>query len=170
MKKLLLAMVAILATFSFGANAQTVSADFTNLDNLVAKLNQALEKAPKDTDEADVDAFIKGNVDAAKGASESAAKLHTLYSRLNGETADGAAPTVQDFIDLAKSLTTQVAGMKELSDSGEKAANAVKSANKMKAMKLAKPVKWCTDIMPVTAETLTEEVNAVEKIINLLNQ
>ena len=35
----------------------------------------------------------------------------------------------------------------------------------MKALKLAKPVKWSTDLMPVTGEALAEEAKAIDQII-----
>ncbi len=38
----------------------------------------------------------------------------------------------------------------------------------MKAMKLAKPVKWSSDLMPVTGEALAEEGKAINQIIELL--
>lgn len=39
----------------FGANAQTVSADFSSLDKLVEKLAKACAKSPKACGEADID-------------------------------------------------------------------------------------------------------------------
>ena len=82
-------MVAMIATFSFSASAQSVSADFTSLDKLVEKLAKACEKAPKPSGVAEVDAFLDGNVKAALGAVASAEQLHNLYSRQIGETKDG---------------------------------------------------------------------------------
>ncbi len=174
MKKFLLAMVAVLATLSFSAKAQTVSADFTSLDKLVEKLSKACEKAPKATGEADVDAFLEGNVAAALGAVASAEQLHNLYSRQIGETKDGiqdvtvTKPTLEDWTNLASTIAVQTAGMTELGIAGQKAAEAVKKADKMKAMKLAKPVKWSSDLMPVTGEALAEEGKAINQIIELL--
>lgn len=132
MKKFLLAMVAVLATLSFSAKAQTVSADFTSLDKLVEKLSKACEKAPKATGEADVDAFLEGNVAAALGAVASAEQLHNLYSRQIGETKDGiqdvtvTKPTLEDWTNLASTIAVQTAGMTELGIAGQKAAEAVK--------------------------------------------
>lgn len=167
-------MVAVLATFSFSANAQSVSADFTSLDKLVEKLAKACEKAPKPSGEADVDAFLEGNLNAALGAVASAEQLHNLYSRQIGETKDGiqdvtiSKPTLEDWTNLAATIATQTAGMAELGIAGQKAAEAVKKADKMKAIKLAKPVKWSTDLMPVTGEALAEEAKAINQIIELI--
>ncbi len=167
-------MVALLAALSFSANAQSVSADFTSLDKLVDKLGKAIEKAPKPSDVGDVDAFLRGNLNAALGAVATAEQLHNLYSRQIGEAIDGVQdvtvtkPTMEDWTNLASSIATQTAGMTELGMAGQKAAQAVKSANKMEAMKLAKPVKWSNDIMPVTAEALAEQAKAVNNIIELL--
>lgn len=174
MKKLFLGLVAMLAIFSFSANAQSVSEDFKTLDKLVEKLAKACAKAPKPCGEGDIDAFVEGNQIAALGAVETAQKLHTLYSRQIGETTDGVQdvtvtkPTLEDWTALAANVATQTAGMAELGVSGKKAAEAVKNADKMKAIKLAKPVKWATDIMPVTGEALAEEAKAIDKIISLL--
>ena len=174
MKKFLLAMVAIVATFSFSANAQSESADFSTLDKLVEKLSKACEKAPKPSGVADVDAFLDGNVKAALGAVASAEQLHNLYSRQIGETKDGVQdvtvtkPTLEDWTNLAATIATQAAGMAELGVAGQKVAEAVKGADKMKALKLAKPVKWSTDLMPVTGEALAEEGKAIDQIIKLL--
>ena len=174
MKKFLLGMVAMIAIFSFSANAQSVSADFSSLDKLVEKLAKACEKAPKPSGDAEVDAFLDGNLKAALGAVASAEQLHTLYSRQIGETVDGVQdvtvtkPTLEDWMNLAATVATQTAGMAELGIAGQKAAEAVKKADKMKAMKLAKPVKWSTDLMPVTGEALAEEAKAIDQIIKLL--
>ncbi len=167
-------MVVIIATFSFSANAQSVSADFSSLDKLVEKLAKACAKAPNSCGEGDIDGFVEGNKVAALGAVASADQLHNLYSRQIGETTDGVQdvtvtkPTLEDWINLATSVATQTAGMAELGDSGKKAAEAVKKADKMKAIKLVKPVKWATDIMPVTGEALAEETKAIDQIIKLL--
>ena len=174
MKKILLSMVVMLATFSFSANAQSVSADFSTLDNLVVKLAKACEKAPNPSGVADVDAFLDGNVKAAAGAVASAEQLHNLYSRQIGETQDGiqdvtvTKPTLEDWTNLAASIATQTAGLAELEIASQKAAEAVKGTDKMKALKLAKPVKWSTDLMPVTGEALAEEAKAIDQIIKLL--
>lgn len=174
MKKILLAVVVMVTTFSISANAQSVSADFTSLDKLVEKLYKACEKAPKPSGEADVDAFLEGNVKAARGAVDSAKQLHNLYSRQIGETKDGVQdvtvtkPTLEDWTNLAASIATQTAGLAELGLAGKKAAETIKNVDKMKAIKLAKPVKWSTDIMPVTGEALAEEAKAVDQIIKLL--
>ncbi|MBD5179283.1 MAG: hypothetical protein HDR45_02785 [Bacteroides sp.] len=174
MKKFLLGMVAMIAIFSFSANAQSVSADFTSLDKLVEKLAKACEKAPKPSGVAEVDAFLDGNVKAALGAVASAEQLHNLYSRQIGETKDGVQdvtvtkPTLEDWTNLAATVATQTAGMAELGIAGKNAAEAVKGADKMKAIKLAKPVKWSTDLMPITGEALAEEAKAIDQIIKLL--
>ncbi len=173
MKKILLSAVVMIATL-FGANAQTVSADFSSLDKLVEKLAKACAKSPKACGEADIDLFVDGNKNAALGAVASAEKLHTLYSRQIGETTDGVQdvtvtkPTLNDWTELATTIATQAAGMTELGVAGKKAADAVKGADKMKALKLSKPVKWATDIMPVTGEALAEETKAIDQIIKLL--
>ena len=167
-------MVAVIAIFSFSANAQSVSADFTSLDKLVAKLAKACEKAPNATGNADVDAFLRGNVNAASGAVASAEQLHNLYSRQIGETKDGVQdvtvtkPSLEDWLKLAANVATQTAGMTELGIAGKKAAEAVKSVGKMEAIKLAKPVKWSTDLMPVTSEALAEQGKAIDEIVKLL--
>lgn len=167
-------MVVMLATFSFSANAQSVSADFTALDKLVEKLIKACEKTPKPTGVADVDAFLDGNVKAATGAVESAQQMHNLYSRQIGEAKDGVQdvtvtkPTLEDWMNLAQTVATQTAGIAELGIAGKNAAESVKSIDKMKAIKLAKPLKWSTDLMPVTAEALAEEAKAINQIIQLL--
>ena len=172
MKKILLSMIVLCATIC--ASAQTVEADFTSLDNLVEKLVKACEKAPKPCGEGDIDGFVDGNKVAALGAVASAQQMHNLYSRQIGETIDGVQdvtvtkPTLEDWVNLAADIATQTAGMAELGVSGQKAAEAVKKADKMKAIKLAKPVKWATDIMPVTGEALAEEAKAVDHIIQLL--
>lgn len=174
MKKILLAMVVMVATLSLNANAQSVSADFTTLDKLVEKLAKAIAKAPNPCGEGDIDGFVEGNKAAALGAVASAEQLHNLYSRQIGETTDGVQdvtvtkPTLEDWIALATTVATQTAGMTELGVQGQKAAEAVKKADKMKAIKLAKPVKWSTDIMPVTGEALAEEAKAIDQIIKLL--
>ena len=62
-------------------------------------------------------------------------------------------------------MVTQTAGLAELGIAGKNAAEAVKGADKMKALKLAKPVKWSTDLMPVTVEALAEEAKAIDQII-----
>lgn len=167
-------MVVMLTTFSFSANAQNVSADFTSLDKLVEKLAKASAKAPNPCGEEDIDVFVEGNKKAADGAVESAKKLHELYSRQIGENNDGIRdidvkkPTLEEWFDLAKSIAKQTAGMAELGVSGKNASEAVKKADKMKAIKLAKPVKWATDIMPVTGEALAEEAKAIDEIIEIL--
>lgn len=167
-------MVAMLATISSSAIAQSVSADFTSLDKLVEKLDKACAKAPNPCGDEDIDGFVEGNKTAALGAVASAEQLHTLYSRQIGETKDGVQdvtvtkPTLEDWTTLAATVATQTAGMAELSVSGNKAAEAVKKADKMKSIKLAKPVKWATDIMPVTGEALAEEAKAIDQIIKLL--
>lgn len=151
-----------------------MSADFTSLDKLIEKLAKACEKAPKASGEADVDAFLDGNVNAAMGAVASAQQLHNLYSRQIGESVDGvqdvtiSKPTLEDWMNLATTVATQTAGMAELGVAGKNAAEAVKKADKMKAIKLAKPVKWSTDLMPVTGEALAEEAKAIDQIIKLL--
>lgn len=173
MKKILLAAVVMITTL-LSANAQTVSADFSTLDKLIAKLSKACEKIPDPCGEADIDGFVDGNKNAAMGAVATSENLHTLYSRQIGETKDGIQdvtvkkPTLNDWIELAESVATQTAGMAELSISAKKAAEAVKGANKMKAIKLARPVKWANDIMPVTSEALSEEAKAIDQIITLL--
>lgn len=167
-------MVVMLTTFSFSANAQSVSADFTSLDKLVEKLSKACAKAPNPCGEGDIDGFVEGNKTAALGAVASAEQLHNLYSRQIGETKDGVQdvtvtkPTLEDWTNLAATIATQTAGMAELGVSGKKAAEAVKKTDKMKAIKLAKPVKWATDIMPVTGEALAEETKAIDEIIKFL--
>lgn len=167
-------MVVMLATFSFSVNAQSVSADFTSMDKLVEKLAKACEKAPKATGIAEVDAFFDGNVKAAAGAVASAEQLHNLYSRQIGETKDGVQdvtvtkPTLEDWTNLAATIATQTAGMAELGIAGTKAAQALKGADKLKALKLAKPMKWTMDLMPVTGEALAEEAKAIDQIIKLL--
>lgn len=167
-------MAVLFAFFSLSANAQSVSADFSSIDKLVVKLVKACEKAPKPSGEADVDAFLDGNVNAALGAVASAEQLHNLYSRQIGESQDGvqdvtvSKPTLEGWTNLAATIATQTTGMAELGIAGKKAAEAVKNADKMKAIKLAKPVKWSTDIMPVTGEALAEEAKAIDQIIKLL--
>lgn len=174
MKKILLTLAVMMTAFSFSVNAQTVSADFTSLDNLIAKLSKACDKAPKPTGEGDIDGFVEGNRIAALGAVASAEKLHTLYSRQIGETKNGVTdidvnkPTLEDWMELGTAVATQAAGMAELGVSAQKAAESVKNADKMKALKLVKPVKWATDIMPVTGEALAEEGKAIDQIIKLL--
>lgn len=107
-----------------------MSADFTSLDKLVEKLTKACEKAPKASGEADVDAFLDGNVNAAKGAVASAQQLHNLYSRQIGESVDGvqdvtiSKPTLEDWMNLASTVATQTAGMAELGVAGKNAAEA----------------------------------------------
>lgn len=172
MKKILLAIVVLISTFS--AYAQSVTADFTVLDKLIEKLEKAYAKAPNSSGDEDIDGFVEGNKTAALGAVASADQLHNLYSRQIGETNDGVQdvtvkkPTLEDWVNLSATVATQTAGMAELEASGKKAAEAVKKADKLKAIKLAKPVKWATDIMPVTAEALAEETKAINQIINLL--
>ena len=174
MKKFLLALGVMFTTLSFSVNAQTVSADFSSLDKLVEKLSKACDKAPKPCGEGDIDGFVKGNETAARGAVETAKKLHSLYSRQIGESENGVQdvtvikPTKEDWADLAATVATQTAGMAQLGISAKKAAEAVKKADKMKAIKLAKPLKWATDIMPVTGEALAEEAKAIDQIIKLL--
>ena len=167
-------MVVILTTFSFSANAQSVSADFTSLDKLVEKLAKACAKAPKPCGEGAIDGFIEGNKTAALGAVASAEQLRNLYSRQIGETKDGVQdvtltkPTLEDWTNLAATIATQTAGMEELGVSGKNAAEALTKVDKMKAIKLAKSVKWAGDIMPVTGEALAEEAKAINEIIKLL--
>ncbi len=174
MKKTLLAIVVMIATFSFSSNAQSVTADFSSLDKLVEKLSKACAKAPNPCGDGDVDGFVDGNKNAALGAVASAEKLHNLYSRQIGETKDGVQdvtvtkPTLEDWMSLATTIATQTAGIAELGISGKNAAEAVKKVDKMKALKLVKPLKWATEIMPVTGEALAEEAKAIDQIIKLL--
>ena len=174
MKKILLTIVVMVATFSFCANAQSVTADFSSLDKLVEKLDKACAKAPNPCGVGDIDGFVDGNKTAAKGAVDSAKKLHSLYSRQIGETEDGVQdvtitkPTLDDWLSLATAIATQTAGMAELGVSGKNAAESLKKVDKMKAIKLAKPLKWATDIMPVTGQALAEETKAIDQIIKLV--
>lgn len=174
MKKIIFSLVVLFTTFSFNSYSQTLSTDFSSLDQLVIKLKKACDKMPNETGETDVDLFVDGNKKAAQGAVSSAAQLHELYSREIGENKDGVQdvtvkkPTLEEWVNLATTIATQAAGMTELGVAGKKAADTVKKANKMAALKYAKPMKWATDIMPVTGEALAEEGKAIDQIIKLL--
>ena len=159
---------------SFSANAQTVSADFTKMDQLVEKLEKAVAKAPKESSVAEIDQYVDGTKSAAIGAVATAGKLHNLYSRQIGETTDGVTdvtvtkPTLNDWIELGTAVATQTAGIASLTDAGVKAGQAVKDAPKMKAVGLAKNVKWSGDILPVVGESLAEQTKAINEIISTL--
>lgn len=173
MKKLFLFFVA--AVFAVAVNAQSsMTEQMSNIEKLTVKLQKAIEKAPKASGVADVDAYTDGCKAAAIGAVASAEKLQNLYKREIGESVDGVTevteskPTQQDWIELGSALATQVAGTAELGAAGAKASQAVKDAPKMKAIGMAKSVKWSSDILPVITEALAEEGKAVKQIIETL--
>jgi len=174
MKKFLLTLAMVIVTMTLSANAQTVSADFSKMDQLIEKLQKAISKAPKSSGVGDIDSYANGCKEAAVGAVASAEKLHNLYSRQIGETKDGVTevtenkPTLEEWIELGESVATQTAGLAELGQSGVKAGKAVKDAPKMKAIGLAKNVKWSGDIMPVIGEALAEEAKGIKEIIDTL--
>lgn len=147
------------------ANAQTVTADFTNLDKLVAQITKDCAKAPNATGNGDVDNFVDASKKAAVASLDTAVKLHGIYEGLNGNSNDA---TLAELVELAKSVVDQTTGLKELGESGKKAAEAVKKEDKMKAMKLAKPLKWATDLTSKTSEVLAEEAKVIDEIIKLL--
>ncbi len=161
-------------TMAFGASAQSVTADFTKMDQLLVKLSKAIEKAPKDCGEPDVDAYVNGAKVAGLGAVASAEKLHNFYSRQIGETQDGVTavteskPTLEDWIELGVSVSAQTAGLAVAGDAAAKATEAVKKAPKMKAIGMSKSVKWSTDIYPVIGEALAEQTKAIDEIIKTL--
>lgn len=156
------------------ACAQSVNDQMAKIDELCAKLYNALDKAPKPTNEADVDAFVDGCKNSAVGATTSAVQLQDFYKRQIGETVDGVTdvtitkPTLEEWVELGAKIATQATGAAELGVSSAKATKAVKESKGMKAMSLAKPVKWGTDIMPVISEALVEEGKAVNQIIETL--
>lgn len=165
----------IAAFFAVAVSAQSsMTEQMSNIEKLTVKLQKAIEKAPKPSGVADVDAYVDGCKAAAVGAVASAEKLQNLYKREIGETVDGVTevteskPTVQDWMDLGTALATQLAGTAEIGAAAAKATQAVKDAPKMKAIGMAKSVKWSTDIMPVITEALTEEGKAVKQIVETL--
>lgn len=159
---------------AFSANGQTVSADFTKMDQLVEKLLKSIDKAPKKSGVDDIDQYVEGAQAAAVGAVATAEKLHNLYSRQIGESQEGVTdvtvekPTLNDWVELGTLVATQTAGIASLTDAGVKAGKAVKDAPKMKAVGLAKNVKWSGDVLPVVGEALGEEAKAINEIINTL--
>ncbi|MCM1141554.1 MAG: hypothetical protein NC453_23530 [Muribaculum sp.] len=174
MKRFLLVIAVAIVSMAIGANAQTVSADFSKMDQLVEKLGKSIEKAPKKSGVADIDQYVDGAQAAAVGAVATAEKLHNLYSRQIGESADGVTdvtvtkPTLNDWIELGTAVATQTTGVTALADAGVKAGKAVKDAPKMKAVGLAKNVKWSGDVLPVVGEALAEQTKAINEIINTL--
>lgn len=174
MKRFLLAFAVAIMSMAISANAQTVSADFSKMDQLVVKLGKAVEKTPKKSGVGEIDQYVEGTQVAAIGAIGTADKLHGLYSRQIGETTDGVTdvtvtkPTLDDWVELGALVATQTAGLAELTDAGIKAGQAVKDAPKMKSVGLAKNVKWSGDILPVVGEALAEQTKAINEIINTL--
>lgn len=172
MKKIFMFLAAMLCVTAI--NAQSVSDEMNKINELCGKLEKALEKAPKDCGVAEIDGYVNGCKASALGAVASAGQLREMYSRQIGETVDGVTdvtvtkPSLDDWMALAATLATQAAGMAEVGDSAAKAAQAVKDAPKMKAIGMAKSVKWSGDILPVTGEALGEETKAVKAIIDTL--
>lgn len=144
------------------------------MDQLVEKLSKAIAKTPKQSGVAEIDEYVVGSNAAAVGAVGTAEKLHNLYSRQIGETTDGVTdvtvskPTTNDWIELGAAVTTQTAGLAAVTDAGVKASKAVKDAPKMKAVGLAKNVKWSGDVLPVVGEALAEQAKAIDEIIKTL--
>lgn len=156
------------------ASAQSIDDQMSKIDKLCVKLEKAIEKAPNPCGETDVDAFVDGCKASAVGATSSAKQLQDFYKRQIGETIDGVTdvtitkPTMEEWLALSASIATQVAGTAELGIASKKAAEAVKKIKGPKAISLAKPVKWSTDIMPVISEALVEEGKAINQIIETL--
>lgn len=174
MKRFLLTIAVAVVSMAFSANAQTISADFSKMDQLVGKLSKAIEKTPKQTGVTEIDQYVEGSQAAAIGATATADKLHNLYSRQIGETTDGVTdvtvtkPELNDWVELGSAVATQTAGLAAVTDAGIKASEAVKQAPKMKAIALAKNVKWSGDVLPVVGEALAEQTKAINEIINTL--
>lgn len=155
-------------------NAQTVNEQMQSINTLVEKLSKSLEKAPKDCGVEGIDTYVNGCKTAATGAVATAAQLKGLYSRQIGETQDGVTdvtvkkPSLQDWVALGTTLATQTAGIAKVGAAAANAANAVKEAPKMKAIGMAKSVKWSADALSLTGKALAEQAKAVKEIIDVL--
>lgn len=172
MKKVLFLLASVV--FSLTVYSQNVSESLGNLEKICVKLQKAIDKAPKDCGVAEIDNYVNGAKASAEGAVASAAKLQDFYKREIGETVDGVTdvtvtkPSLEDWTELAATIATQTVGMKEVVESAASASQALKDAPKMKAVGMAKNVKWSGDILPVTGEALAEEGKAVKQIIETL--
>lgn len=172
MKKVLLLFISLVCSLTI--YSQNLNESLGNLEKICEKLQKAIDKAPKECGVAEIDNYVNGAKASAVGAIASAAQLQDFYKREIGETVDGVTdvtvtkPSLEDWMGLAATIATQTLGMKEVAESAEAAAKALKDAPKMKAVGMAKNVKWSGDIMPVTGEALAEEGKAVNKIIETL--
>lgn len=173
MKKSVLLIVSLLLAVTMNAQ-DVVSADFTGMDQLIEKLNKALEKTPKECGTPAIDSYITSCSTAAVGAVASAKQLHELYTREvstgeNGEiNVTENKPTLEDWTNLAAAIAVQAKGVADIANQASGAAQALKSINPLKAAKIAKSLKWSGDILPVVTKALAEQGKAVGEIIKTL--
>lgn len=174
MKRFILTCAMAVMALVVCVHAQTISADFTKMDQLVMKINKALEKQPKNTDVEEIDTYVQGASDAGTGSVLTAQKLHNFYSREIGETVDGVTtvnetkPSLNDWLELAADVTIQTKGLTDLGKSAVNATNALKGVNPMKAVGMGKNIKWSGEILKVTGEALAEQAKAIGEIIKTL--
>lgn len=164
MKKLFLFFALSVFVLSFNAKAQDVTADFSAIDSLVEKLGKSLEKAPGNCGVADIDSFVDASKKSGVDAVASATKLHELYTQQLSDN----KPSLADWTDLATSLTAQTKELTEVGDKAKAASEAVKSAPKMKAVGMAKSIKWAGDVLSITTEALSAQSILVAGIIKNL--
>lgn len=146
MKKVLFLMAVIFMAFT--VKAADVDAHVAKVNELVEKLNQQLDKAPKDTGVADIDNFIKENKECAEAAVASASVMTDLLAN---------NANIPAWIELGLKLKEQGEQATKIGQDVDKATKALKAMPKMKAVGAAMSLKWATDLLPITIEAITEE-------------
>ena len=186
MKKFVLMAVALFAVGCI--SAQNLKDEIAKGKERAAKL-EALTKDYKTCGVANIDGYGNSVKAAAIYAIETREKLEGMYKRQIGETKDGVTdetiqkPTLEDWMQLATSVTGEGTKVKEATDKAKGAAEEAKSMaqnassekNPMKAAKAAKTAKAASAVIefgnaatPILLEETAGQLKAVNEIINTL--
>ena len=178
-----------IALFAVGCiSAQNLKDEIAKCKERGAKL-EALYKDYKTCGVANIDGYGNSVREAAVYAIQTREKLENMYKRQIGETENGETvvteqkPTLEDWMQLAKSVTGEGTKVKEATDKAKGAAeeaknmaqNASSEKNPMKAAKAAKTAKAATAVIefgnaatPILLEESAAQVKAINEIINTL--
>lgn len=178
MKKILLMLVAVIGFGCFASYAQSeeIAVEMKESKTRIEKLNELLNKKPKQCGAASIDSFTDQVLAAGLACSASAEKLENLYTRQISEPdADGVTevsvtkPKLEDWVELGADLTAQTALIANISNAATQATNALTEIkNPMQIGKAKKTLSYSKDLFALIGQENAAEVKAVKQIIDIL--
>ena len=175
MKRFLMCAIVLMASVALNVLMAQTPEEMQASKERYAKLEKAIQKAPKECSVKDVDK-LAASVTATMAESVAITPLlEGLYYRSVGKTEDGVTevtvkkPTLDECLELSARIALQAKAVQAATESVEPAAKAVKDIkNPLKGAKALKVLDYSKDALAVVAEETAYQTKAIASIIETI--